>query len=145
MTAPCSPDSTSAAAPTFLARSARPGTGSAKSDDDALAAVRTILADVRTRGDQAVRELTLEFDGCDVADPRVPAGELAAALEAVPPELRTALGVAADRIRAYHSLQADAPSPRSIATACRSARSRCRSPAPGSTCPAGAPRTRRRC
>jgi histidinol dehydrogenase len=83
----------------------------ADADDDALAAVRAILADVRARGDSAVRELTREFDGCDLADPHVSADELGTALDAASPELRAALKVAAERIRTYHALQVAAPEP----------------------------------
>ncbi len=90
---------------------ARPDAGAEPGDHDALAAVRAILADVRARGDAAVRELTLRFDGCDVPDPRVTADDLMAALDATPPELRAALEVAVERIRAYHALQADALEP----------------------------------
>ncbi|MBW8827671.1 MAG: histidinol dehydrogenase, partial [Acidobacteria bacterium] len=56
----------------------------ATAGDGPLAAVQTILAEVRTDGDAAVRRLTAQFDGADVADPRVPAEELAAALERIP-------------------------------------------------------------
>jgi histidinol dehydrogenase len=80
-------------------------------DADALIAVRGILADVRARGDAAVRELTEQFDGCDLDDPRVPAAEFRAALDATPAELRRALEMAAERIRTYHALQAGAPEP----------------------------------
>jgi histidinol dehydrogenase len=90
---------------------ARPDGGTDAGADEALAAVRAILDDVRARGDAAVRELTLRFDGCDLVDPRVSADDLQAALVATPAELRAALEVAAGRIRAYHSLQADAPEP----------------------------------
>ena len=82
-------------------------------DDDAaaLASVREILAAVRDRGDDAVRELTEQFDGCRLADARVPVGDLHAALENTPADLRTALEVAAARIREYHALQLAGPEP----------------------------------
>ncbi len=80
-------------------------------DDDVLESVRAIIADVRTRGDAAVRELTERFDGCALDDLRVPAEELHAALDGVAPELRAALEVAAARIREYHAAQLDAPPP----------------------------------
>jgi histidinol dehydrogenase len=79
--------------------------------DDVLDAVRSIIADVRARGDVAVRELTQRFDGCTVDDARVPVGDLEAALAEVSPELRAALKVAAERIRAYHALQIETPAP----------------------------------
>jgi histidinol dehydrogenase len=79
--------------------------------DDALASVRAILADVRTRGDAAVRDLTERFDGCRLDGLRVPADDLQAALDTASPELRAALEVAADRIREYHATQLTAPEP----------------------------------
>lgn len=70
-----------------------------------LAAVQEILADVRARGDDAVRDLTERFDGVRLDDLRVPATELVAALERIPRSLRDALEVAAANIRAYHETQ----------------------------------------
>lgn len=70
-----------------------------------LAAVQEILADVRARGDEAVRELTERFDGCRLDALRVPPEELVAALERIPAELRSALEVAEANIRAYHETQ----------------------------------------
>jgi histidinol dehydrogenase len=78
---------------------------SSSSDDEALATVREIIADVRARGDAAVRDLTARFDGCSVRDLRVPPGQLGEALAAIPPEVRTALEFARDQIAAYHGLQ----------------------------------------
>jgi histidinol dehydrogenase len=83
----------------------------ADADAAALASVREILAAVRARGDDAVRELTERFDGCRLADARVPAEDLRAALEHTPADLRAALEVAAARIREYHALQLDGPEP----------------------------------
>jgi histidinol dehydrogenase len=70
-----------------------------------LVAVQAILADVRARGDEAVRDLTETFDGTRPGDLRVPPAELAAALERIPAALREALTVAAANIRAYHETQ----------------------------------------
>jgi histidinol dehydrogenase len=70
-----------------------------------LAAVRTIVADVRTRGDAALRELTERFDGCRVDDLRVPVEALPAAFEHVPEEFAAALIFAHDQIRSYHETQ----------------------------------------
>jgi histidinol dehydrogenase len=83
----------------------------AASDDGALASVRAIIADVRARGDVALRELTERFDGCALDDPRVAPAELQAALDGAAPDLRNALEVAADRIREYHAAQLEAPTP----------------------------------
>jgi histidinol dehydrogenase len=67
--------------------------------------VRQILADVRERGDDAVRELTRRFDQVDIDDLRVRPAELDAALGRIPADLRAALEVAADAIDAYHRTQ----------------------------------------
>jgi histidinol dehydrogenase len=70
--------------------------------------VRAILDNVRSGGDRALRELTERFDGVRLDVLRVGAEELAAALEAITPELRRALEVAYDRILAYHRHEPDA-------------------------------------
>lgn len=69
------------------------------------AAVQAILADVRARGDTAVREYGERFDGVAVADLRVPPHALASALEAVPTDLRRALEAAHARVLAFHRHQ----------------------------------------
>src|SRR4051794_14800840 len=88
----------------------RLGDRSRPSDDLAVtAAVTSILDAVRTRGDDAVRDLTAQFDHADVEDLRVGAGELERAVDGAPAEVRDALEVAATRIRAYHAAQAVVP------------------------------------
>ena len=67
--------------------------------------VRAVLAAVRERGDDALRELTERFDGVRIDDIRVPPAEVAAALDAIPAELREALEVAQANIAAYHEAQ----------------------------------------
>jgi histidinol dehydrogenase len=69
-------------------------------------AVRAILADVRGRGDAAVREYTERFDGAALDDPAVAPGDLKRALDAIPPALRTALQTARDNIDAFHRAEA---------------------------------------
>jgi histidinol dehydrogenase len=69
------------------------------------AAVREILAEVRTRGDDALIELTERFDGVHSDVLRVPAEHISAALDAIEPTLRAALAAAADRIRRHHQTQ----------------------------------------
>jgi histidinol dehydrogenase len=80
--------------------------------DAVLATVRTILADVRARGDAALRELTERLDGCRLDDLRVPAEALAAALDQVPEEFAAALVFAHDQIRSYHETQLTEPAER---------------------------------
>ena len=73
--------------------------------DGPVAAVQAIVADVRARGDEAVREYTERFDGVTAATSRVPDADLAAALAAIPDDLRRALTSAADAVRAFHEAQ----------------------------------------
>jgi histidinol dehydrogenase len=74
-----------------------------------VAAVREILAAVRRRGDEALRELTARFDGVVIDDVRVPASEVKDALERIPDSLRDALETGAANIDAYHRTQLHPP------------------------------------
>lgn len=67
--------------------------------------VRAIIADVRDRGDVALRDLTERFDGARIDELRVPQTELKRALEAIPKDLRAALELAHDNIASYHRTQ----------------------------------------
>jgi histidinol dehydrogenase len=70
--------------------------------------VTDILADVRTRGDEAVLEYTNRFDGLtaqSAAEFEIPRGELQAALASLPAVRRHALEAAAERVRDYHERQ----------------------------------------
>ncbi|WP_112323897.1 histidinol dehydrogenase [Oceanibium sediminis] len=81
----------------------------AKREDapDVDAAVAAIIADVRTRGDAAVCELTERFDRLSLTPETlaIPAEEVDAAIERVSDSDRAALDLAAERIRAYHERQ----------------------------------------
>lgn len=66
-------------------------------------AVAAIVAEVRQGGDAALRALTERFDGVVPAALRVEPGELRAAVDGVPAELREALELAYRRITAYHA------------------------------------------
>lgn len=68
-------------------------------------AVARILADVRQRGDEALRDWTARIDGLADSDCEVPAEALAAAYDSLPSDLAAALDLAADRIRAFHACQ----------------------------------------
>ena len=70
-----------------------------------ISAVRAILADVRTRGDIALREATLSFDRCDLADFAVGEDEFAAAELEVGAEIRAAMRNAIARVEAFHAAQ----------------------------------------
>lgn len=70
-----------------------------------VAAVQAIVADVRERGDAALRELTARFDGAELDDLRVSPAACDAALAAIPPLLREALEAASAGILAFHREQ----------------------------------------
>jgi histidinol dehydrogenase len=76
-----------------------------ETDEDVAAAVRTIVADVRKRGDTALIELTQRFDKAAISAEtmRVPSAEIEAAQVTAPQ--RAALATAAKRIEAYHRRQ----------------------------------------
>ena len=78
-----------------------------EADADVSAAVTEILADVRARGDAAVAERTLKFDGhdLDVTGWQIDRATRRAALDGLAPDLRAAIELAAERIRAYHAAQ----------------------------------------
>jgi histidinol dehydrogenase len=77
-----------------------------ESDADVGHDVTAILADVRSRGDQAVAELTEKFDGFALTgDWRIASDKCRAAYDALDAALRDALELAAARIRAYHEAQ----------------------------------------
>nr|VFJ97279.1 MAG: histidinol dehydrogenase [Candidatus Kentron sp. LFY] len=70
-----------------------------------------IVADIRNRGDAALIEYTNRFDRRDITDCEtlfLPASRLERAYTAIDGEQRTALEVAAKRIRAYHEHQKQA-------------------------------------
>ncbi len=68
-------------------------------------AVRRLLIDVRRRGDAALGEWTQRIDGVSLDDLRVPSQDLATAYAALAPELRHALQVSIERVRAFHQKQ----------------------------------------
>ena len=79
-----------------------------ESDDDVSRDVSLILADVRNRGDEALIEYTARWDDYQLAtdaDWRVAPEACREAFDALPPDLRAALELAAQRIRAYHDAQ----------------------------------------
>lgn len=79
-----------------------------ESDEGIARDVSAILADVRTRGDAALAELTERFDRHPLnteADWRIDPAACRAAFDALDPDLRAALELAATRIRAYHAAQ----------------------------------------
>ncbi len=68
-------------------------------------AVRRILTEVRTRGDQALFDFGRKIDGMGLAQLEVTKAEIAASYKKVDKELVSALQLAADRIQAFHQIQ----------------------------------------
>jgi histidinol dehydrogenase len=71
----------------------------------AVEQVRPVVEAVRDRGEAAVREATLRFDGVEPEHLRVPAAALQAALDALDPAVRAALEEAARRARTVSTAQ----------------------------------------
>jgi len=70
-----------------------------------VATVEQIIQDVRQRGEVAIREATARLDGVELASIRVGPDELSAALVTLDPDVRAALEVAIERVRAVHADQ----------------------------------------
>jgi histidinol dehydrogenase len=79
-----------------------------ESDDDVARDVSLILEDIRNRGDAALAEYTERFDGHPLKsedDWRIHKDACREAFDALTPDLRAALELAASRIRAFHEAQ----------------------------------------
>ena len=78
-----------------------------ESDADVARDVQVILRAVRDDGEAAVAAFTKQFDGHDLSETgwRIEPADCRTAYEALEPELRAALDLAAARIRAYHEKQ----------------------------------------
>ena len=78
-----------------------------ETDTDVARDVAAIIAEVRMRGDDAVADYTQRFDGFDLASTgwSVAKDQRVAALDGLDGELRSALELAAARIRAFHEKQ----------------------------------------
>ncbi|WP_242137763.1 histidinol dehydrogenase [Sphingomonas sp. TREG-RG-20F-R18-01] len=83
-----------------------------EADADVARDVRTIISSVRDEGDAALHAFTRKFDQHDLNETgwRIERAEWLAAYEALTPELRDALDLAAARIRTYHEKQKPADS-----------------------------------
>ena len=83
-----------------------------ETDADVAADVAAILSRVRSEGDAALIDLTQRFDGFDLDTEgwSISRDDCAAAYANLEPDLRAALDLAADRIRAYHAKQRPADS-----------------------------------
>ena len=78
-----------------------------EADADVSRDVAAIVAEVRGGGDAALKAYTSRFDGhdLDASGWEIGKAERQAALTNLDPELRTAIGLAAERIKAYHEAQ----------------------------------------
>jgi histidinol dehydrogenase len=79
-----------------------------ESDDDVARDVALIIADVKNRGDAALADYTARWDDYRLAsdaDWQIGREACAEAFNALQPDLRAALELAASRIRAYHQAQ----------------------------------------
>ncbi|MEN5074339.1 histidinol dehydrogenase [Isoptericola cucumis] len=76
--------------------------------DQALSTVTPILADVRTRGAAALRDLAERLDGVRPEHLRVPAAALTEALDGLDPAVRAGLEEAIRRVRTVHAAQVPA-------------------------------------
>lgn len=81
--------------------------GRREADADVSSVVTQTIRDVRARGDVTLAEMTQRFDGFDLhaVGWQIDAAQCQAAYEALAPDLRDALTLAAKRIEAYHKAQ----------------------------------------
>jgi histidinol dehydrogenase len=84
---------------------ARIGSRGGATDADTERVVREILANVRERGDEAVREYSLAFDGFAPERTTLVRADMKAAFEEVSDGFRKAILGAAENIRRYHEKQ----------------------------------------
>lgn len=73
--------------------------------------VSSVLKEVKEKGDQALKELTLKFDGVQVDSLLVSANEIKEAKNLVPKELKAAIQKAAKNIEKFHVAQKEKPKP----------------------------------
>ena len=71
--------------------------------------VAEIIAQVRERGDEALREYASRFDGVELSDIRVSEAEIAEAEQRVDEALKQAIAVAAGNIERFHAAQTMQP------------------------------------
>ena len=79
--------------------------GKSAPEQETVDTVKTIIEEVRRRGDAALKEYALTFDKVELDELRVTPEEFSQAIDEAGPELMAALSKAADNIRAFHSRQ----------------------------------------
>ena len=75
------------------------------SSKDVSSVVSSIIKDVKTRGDESLREYTKKLDGADISEIEVSKEEIKAAADSMDSEFMRVLEKAASNIRKYHSKQ----------------------------------------
>ncbi|MDP6215295.1 MAG: histidinol dehydrogenase, partial [Acidimicrobiales bacterium] len=73
--------------------------------EDVTEVVRSIIAAVRDRGDEALAEFTERFDGASPPSPRIGRPEMQEALQRVGVDVSEALLASAEAIRGHHEYQ----------------------------------------
>ena len=76
-----------------------------QAEEDVSAAVDTVLAEVRAKGDAALFAYTERFDGVALTDLQVSEDEIEAAWASLDPDFIKTLEIAAENIRQFHQLQ----------------------------------------
>ena len=76
-----------------------------QAEENVSAAVDAVLADVRRRGDEALKEYTKRFDGVELQQLQVSQAELDEAWNTLDAEFIKTLEMAAENIRAFHEKQ----------------------------------------
>lgn len=77
----------------------------APADEAVLASVRSIIEEVRTHGDEALRAFAQKFDHATLTDLELSAEERQAAEHHVTPEVKAAIATAAQNITAFHKAE----------------------------------------
>jgi len=78
-------------------------------DREIRAQARTIIAEVRRSGDDALRDLARRYDGANLGNLRVEAAELAAAKASLDPAAIAAIDLAIANVTRFHEAQLGAP------------------------------------
>ena len=76
-----------------------------RAEENVSAAVDAVLAEVRQRGDAALKEYTRRFDGVELEDLRVTEEEIESAWTSLDPDFIRTLEMAAENIRHFHERQ----------------------------------------
>jgi histidinol dehydrogenase len=74
-------------------------------DAEVLSVAARIVVDVRARGDEALRDYTVQFDKAELTDMRVTRSEIEAAVVTVSDEFKDAIATAAASIEEFHQRQ----------------------------------------